>query len=272
VDEPSKASPACLVARNDLIPNDERRKAARRSSWARFDAGNHRSTKSRVGRQSSYAPAARSDSPMGVGSPPQFDHAGPSDEAPGAPPAFLAAARSDAQTRPVRRNTGYRLGAARGRRLSCDQQFELDVAAYGWNKRTCIVSINNILRKFLLEAKETHVFRSPESSNYVPLKRPPTFSIPVAARCLVFSVIPAGSLAQAGAALVRFADLIRPEPSSHAPVSVSPLVDTAWQVHIRYPEPFRHLNNGGRPYEFVERLAPEIMTMTRPRTSWLQYS
>src|ERR1700733_7038828 len=68
-----------------------------------------------------------------------------------------------------------------------------------------------------------------------PLKRPLIFSMPVPAPCLGFSVILAGSLAQAGAVLVGLADLIRPEPSSHAPVSVSPLVDTAWQV--RHPIP-----------------------------------
>jgi hypothetical protein len=150
VDEPSKASPACLVARNDLIPSDELLKATRRSSWARSVAGNHRSTKSRVGHQSSYAPVARSDSPMGVGLPPQFDHAGPSDEAPSALPAFPAVARFDVRTRPVRRNTGCRLGAARGQRLGCDRQLELNVGAYEWNKHTRIISINDILRKCLM--------------------------------------------------------------------------------------------------------------------------
>ena len=70
----------------------------------------------------------------------------------------------------------------------------------------------------------------PGSSNYGRSSGLRHFRCRWRAPCLGFSVIPAGSLAQAGAALVRLADLIRPGPSSHAPVSVSPLVDTAWQV------------------------------------------
>ena len=54
--------------------------------------------------------------------------------------------------------------------------------------------------------------------------------MPVAAPCLGFSVIPAGSLAQAGAAVARFADVIRPECNSHVPVSVSSVFDTVWRV------------------------------------------
>lgn len=55
-------------------------------------------------------------------------------------------------------------------RLSCDRWFELDVAAYELNKQTCIVSINDMLRRFLLDAEDTCVPLL-VSSNHVRLGR-----------------------------------------------------------------------------------------------------